>query len=137
MKRLSSYAIYLFIVGGPILIIYQIISDRLEFPRTPIGPDCGFLAFLIYLIFVALNTKRVIYKNSSIYLYNLFSNKFSIIYKEKIGSIKRLITFDPTSYKLLYYDDENNAKYIYFMRNFFLDDFNNIIDELTDDNIRV
>jgi hypothetical protein len=135
MKRLSSYFIYLFIVVMPLGIIPLIISDG--FTRDDMQGYCIYLSLIIFLIFVTYHSKRVFYKNSSIYLYNLFSNKFSIINKEKIGGIDRLISYDPNSYKLLYYDDENNVKYIYFIRNNSLGDFSNIIDEINDDNIRV
>jgi len=133
MKRLSSLLIYIVILAMPLvpieLFYYNI--DAVWHP-TPgiIFIFILFLAVAFYFIFFINRSKRVYYNGTSLYIYNLFSSSLVTINKHNIGSIERILFFDPNFWKIAYYDENQNAKYAYFIRNFLCDDFNTIIDEI-------
>jgi len=126
--RLSSNGVYLtfviplvVIVFVPIGVVFEGMAPLFSFVfLVPIG-------FWIYFISKA---RRVYYQDSSLYCYNLFSNKLQIITKDRLGNVDRWRVLDATNYKILYYDDDNNARTIYFMKNWFLPSFDTILDQL-------
>jgi hypothetical protein len=129
MKRLSSYFAYGFIFFVPpaiALSIYLLSRDM----TLSVYISIPVVIILSWWGFVLYNTKRIYMKGSIVYIYSLFSNKHTIINKDRYGEINKVLFYDPNFYCLLYYDDNNNGKNIYFMRNYLLDNFTDIIEEL-------
>ena len=92
--------------------------------------DFFVLALVSYWMFIVSRSKRVYYKETSLYIYDLFSSKVIVLTKAEIGGIFKLTPLSGF-YKIVFYDDNNNAKSIYFSQNQWLSGFSDIIDELT------
>jgi F0F1-type ATP synthase assembly protein I len=71
----------------------------------------------------------VFYKDSTLYIYDLFSSKTILLNKDIVGGLSSYLPLSVFIYKIVYYDANNNAKYIYFIKNFLCSDFDAIIDE--------
>lgn len=133
MTRLYSIVgLYSFIFGGPIfsltafIFTYIYSYSTLMLVLIPVGP------IMLYWLFTFRRWKKVYYERGALYIYNPFSNDPIIVHKDNIGGINRLMFYDPRFYKIVYYDENKDAKYVYFQRNWFLDDFSNIIDKLSE-----
>jgi uncharacterized protein YuzE len=85
---------------------------------------------MLYWLFTFRRWKRVYYDADSLYIYDIFSNNHIVVHKRDIGGVNRIMTYDPRFYKIVYYDVNNDAKYVNFQRNWFLSDFGEIIDKL-------
>ena len=132
MTRLySDTGLYGFLFGPPILslvaIVFWMYSDGLIMPILILV-----LPLIMYWLFTFRRWKKVSYEKGSLYIYNPFSNEPIVVHKENIGGINRLMFYDPRFYKLVYYDENKDAKYVYFQRNRFLDDFSDIIDKINE-----
>lgn len=75
--------------------------------------------------------KKVYYENGALYIYNKFSSDAIIVRKEDIGSFDKRKWYQSSLYKILYYDSNNDSHIVYFQRNMFLNNLDDIIDELT------
>ena len=132
MDRLSSFAIYL-IIGGMLLFPVVVITDNVDFILKPTAGTAFisilFLGLGVWFVFFINRSKRVYYKDSSLYIYNLFSRNFIIVNKDNC-SVERFLFYDPNIWKITYYNENKDAKYVYFIRNLLCDDFNDIIDKL-------
>jgi len=133
MTRLYSYAgLYGFILGIPVFSLSVIILacifaiDEIRISFIPVVP------LMLYWLFTFRRWKKVYYESGSLYIYNLFSNNPTIVHKGDIGGINKLMFYDPRFYKITFYDENKDAKYVYFQRNWFLDDFSDIIDKLNE-----
>src|ERR1700739_1470101 len=105
MKRLSSYSIYL-LFGFPLLpltVIYFNMNDILKGNVGSIFVVLVFLGISAWFVFFLSRSRRVFYKESSIYIYNLFSKQFKVIDKDNIGGVWPLVSLNPTIYTLVYY----------------------------------
>ena len=131
MKRLSSYlGLYFNVLGFPIFFI-AIIATVSTIAREALAPASVFLAIVILVwLFTFRRWKGVYYKDGAIYIYDVFSNTPTVIEKDNIGEIIKPFGFGPNYYKLLYYDENKDAKYVWFQRNFWLDDFKDIISKI-------
>jgi len=134
MKRLSSNLIYLTAIT-PIVGLVGLITEYINGDLR----GSNFMLFIIvfasvfaYLIYYISKSRRVYVKDSTLYIYSLFSNKHFIIDKDKFGNIERTQFMNFSHYQVLYYDDANNDKYIYFLKNWLLFDFSDIVDQLND-----
>jgi hypothetical protein len=81
--------------------------------------------------------RRVYYDHGELYLSGLFSNDLTVIRKDRLGSVDKLGWFSSDSrgnYRITYYDDDNNVKYVRFNLNIFLSDGKEIIDKLNEIN---
>ncbi|MGZ3755583.1 MAG: hypothetical protein ACXVAY_08095 [Mucilaginibacter sp.] len=130
MKRLYSYAgLYGFVFGAPIFSIVIIILvcifaiGEISIACIPVVP------IMLYWLFTFRRWKKVYYERGSIYIYNIFSKNQTIVHKEDIGGINKLMFYDPRFYKIVFYDENKDAKYVYFQRNWLLNDFSDIIDK--------
>jgi hypothetical protein len=133
MTRLYSFVgLYSFVFGAPIFSVTAFISmyiysyNTLLLVLIPVGP------IMLYWLFTFRRWKKVYYEGESLYIYNLFSNDPIVVHKENLDGINRLMFYDPRFYKIVYYDENKDAKFIYFQRNWFLDDFTGIIDKLNE-----
>ncbi|MBS1530591.1 MAG: hypothetical protein JSU01_09810 [Bacteroidetes bacterium] len=139
LKRLSSYIVYLIfamplvvIIGAPFAVMYE---------GMPWAATFIFVLPLGFWGYFISKSKRVYYQDNSLYAYDLFSNNHRVITKDQLGSIERWSMVNDlisqrlsNAYRILYYDENNNDKKIYFYGNWFLSDFNTIIDQLNEIN---
>jgi len=131
MKRLYSYSgLYDAIFGVPIfclgiIILFCIFAiDQIGIACIPVVPG------MLFWLFVFRRSKKVYYERGSLYIYDIFSSIPTIVHKDNIGSIDRVLFYDPRLFNLVFYDENKDAKYVYFSRNWFLSDFSEIIDKL-------
>jgi hypothetical protein len=68
--------------------------------------------------------------NSSLYIYNIFSNKYEIVNRRNLIIIGRFIPFDPLSYRISYMDQNGRVKTIIFMKNLFLNDMKSVLEKM-------
>lgn len=133
MKRLYSYLMYVGLVGLPIGFIGFAVDANRHFKLTW---DYFFSNDLILLIFLAgifysyYKLKRVYFMNSSLYIYNIFSNKYEIVNRQNLITVGRFIPFDPLSYKISYVNSKGSTKTIIFMKNLFLFDIKGVFEKL-------
>ncbi len=110
-----------------------VITDNVDFILKPTAGTAFisilFLGLGVWFVFFINRSKRVYYKDSSLYIYNLFSRNFIIVNKDNC-SVERFLFYDPNIWKITYYNENKDAKYVYFIRNLLCDDFNDIIDKL-------
>jgi len=131
MKRLSSYAIYLFVPSpfAPIFILIESWELVIKGDGDSLLGLILFCFFAIYFIYVLSKSKRVFYKDGSLYVYGLFSNKMKILTKENVGGIETFFPFSPLIWRIVYYNENKNRKVIFFIRNAFCGNFAEIVDE--------
>lgn len=131
MKRLSSNIIYFVAFGFPVIIIPFIFFDFSE--------DATFLSVLFYVFllaclcyttYISFNSKRIYYRDNTLFLFDLFTKKRSILRKNRLKGVDRVIATDPTFYKITYVDYNNKIRYVYFMRNHLLPGAGDIINKL-------
>src|SRR6185437_6130405 len=133
MIRLSSYSVYLWTFIAPVFFIGLI--NFIITNNDSIYFALFFLPVLTYWGYLIYQSRRIYYKDGELYLYNLFSKKFVVVKKDKFGSIDKSNTSllgNTGTYKLTYYDDENNAKYVFFSINNFIDNAEEIINKLNE-----
>jgi len=130
MKRLHSYfGLYAFVFGAPIFSLAIIIlacifaADVIWESFIPVVP------IMLYWLFTFRRWKKVYYERGSLYIYNLFSKSPIIVHKADIGGINKLMFYDPRFYKIVFYNENKEAKYVYFQRNWFLNDFSEIVEK--------
>lgn len=88
------------------------------------------LSFWAYIVY---QSKRIYYKESELYLFNLFSNKVEVVKKDQGISIeKRSMSLfrDTGTYKLTYWVINDKVKAIWFAVNGFLDNPDEIINKI-------
>jgi hypothetical protein len=131
MTRLYSFfGLYTFVLGAPFfslgafILFYIIAYDQAIVALIPVA------AMMMYWLFTFRRWKKVYYERGSLYIQDVFSSNQIIVHKENIGSINRLMSYDPRFYKIVYYDENKDAKSVYFQRNLFLSNFSDIIDKL-------
>ncbi|MDP9076551.1 MAG: hypothetical protein M3O71_03930 [Bacteroidota bacterium] len=131
MKRLYSYVgLYGFVLGAPIFSLGIIILVCI-FAIGGIWIACiPVVPIMLYWLFTFRRWKKVYYERGSIYIYNLFSNTPTIVHKEDIGGIDKLMFYDPRFYRIIFYNENKDAEFVYFQRNWLLDDFGDIVDKL-------
>jgi hypothetical protein len=131
MNRLSSYSIYAFFCFPvlPIAVIYYNYSDILKVNSNGVFSTVFCLAAISYFSFFLSRSKRVFYENTSLYVYNLFSEKKIVLNKANVGGIGKYMFLTPLIWKILYYDENNNAKYVYFIRNALCPNFDDIVEQ--------
>jgi hypothetical protein len=132
MIRLYSYAgLYGFLFVPPVSALAATIwAVKIGDRYALIGFSILSSVFLLFWLFTFRRCKRVYYDRSSLYVYEPFSKKQTIVSKDNIGSINKILSYDPRFYKIVYYDDNRDTHYIYFQRNWFLSDFENIVDKI-------
>ena len=130
-KLYSIVGLYSFVFGLPIFslvaVVFWMYPDGLIMPVWVLV-----LPLILYWLFTFRRWKKVCYEHGALYIYNVFSNDPIVVQKENIGGVNRLMFYDPRFYKIVYYDENKDAKYVYFQRNSFLSDFNDIIDKLNE-----
>jgi len=133
MKRLYSFTgLYGFVFGAPIfslgiLILVCIFAiHEIAIACIPVVP------IMLYWLFTFRRWKKVYYDRGSLYIYNIFSKAPLIVHKENIGGVNKLMFYDPRFYKIVFYDENKDAKYVYFQKNLFLSDFSETIDKLNE-----
>lgn len=135
VKRLSSNSVYLPVV---VLAFALVAIPVLTFSNDPEIPWYAALFFLPFFAFGGYSicrAKRVYYDMGELYLSGLFSNKLSVIRKDRLGSVDKLnwlLSDSRGNYRITYYDDDNNVKYVRFSLNSFLSDGEEIIDKLNE-----
>ncbi|HZW69217.1 MAG TPA: hypothetical protein VFF57_00020 [Hanamia sp.] len=137
MIRLSSYSVYF----PPVILLVAIIVIPVELVSNSAGlPWYTILFFLPFFAgagYTIYRSRNVYYDKDELYLGRLFSNKLTLIRKDRLGSIDKLSWFSSNSmgnYRITYYDDDNNVKYVRFNLNIFLSDGREIIDKLNEIN---
>ena len=133
MKKLYSYLTYVSLGLFPFLFIFLIVSMNRQFKFTLayfLSNDLILVILLITFIFIYIKFKRVYLKNSSLYIYDLFSNKHDIVTKQNLIGIGRFIPFNPFGYKISFVDDNGRTKTVYFIRNLFIFNMNDALRNL-------
>lgn len=133
MKKLYSYLMYVWFIVSPIGFIFFAISINRHYEFTIkyfLSNDLIVVILLFLIFYTYIKYKRVYLKNSSLYIYNLFSNKYAVVTKQNLVSIGRFIPFEPFSYKISYIDENNNTKTIYFMKNLFIFNMQEALNDL-------
>lgn len=133
MKRLYSYfGLYGFVFGAPIFALGIIMLtcifaiDEIWMAFIPVVP------IMLYWLFTFRRWKKVYYERGALYIYNIFSKEPVVVHKENLGGINKFMFYDPRFYKIVFYDENKNTKYVYFQRNWLLSDFSDIIDKLNE-----
>lgn len=131
MNRLSSYSIYAFFCFPvlPIAVIYDNYEDILKLNAFGIFLAVFSLAVTSYFCFFLSRSKRVFNENTSLYIYNLFSDKRVVLNKANVGGVRKYMFPTPLIWQILYYDENNNAKYVYFIRNALCPNFDDIVEQ--------
>jgi hypothetical protein len=133
MTRLYSFAgLYSVVFGGPIFSLIAVVSMYIYSNSTVMLVLIPVVPIMLYWLFTFRRWKKVYYERGALYIYNIFSNDLIVVHKDNIGGINRIMFYDPRFYKIVYYDENKDAKSIYFQRNWFLDDFTDIIDKLNE-----
>ena len=133
MTRLYSISgLYTMIFGGPIFSLAGVIFMYIFSNSTTMLVLIPVLPIMLYWLFTFRRWKKVYYERGALYIYDLFSNDPIVVHKDNIGGINRIMFYDPRFYKIVYYDENKDAKYVYFQRNWFLDDFTDILDKLNE-----
>ncbi len=131
MVRLYSYSVYLVIF---IIPAFFVVVATLSY-----GEPNELIYILFYLpifafwVYIIYQSKRIYYKGSELYLFNLFSNKVVVVKKDQAASIeKRSFSFfrDTGTYKLTYWVSNDKVETIWFAVNGFLDDHDEIMDKI-------
>jgi hypothetical protein len=133
MTRLYSYLTYISLGLFPIAFIFFAINMNQHFKFTLqyfLSNDLILLIFLSAVIYIYIKFKRVYVKSSELYIYSLFSDKHIILNKQNLVSIGRFIPFDPFSYKIIYADEDGNTKTVYFIKDVFIFNMKNILENL-------
>jgi len=132
MTRLHSYFTTVQIFLLPLAAVSIILIILTSVPGTP-----WYIVFFALPVFamsgyLLYSRKQVFYEHGQLYIGNLFSSTLNVVRKDRFGSI------DPAyrigAYKITYYDDDNNVKYVRFNLNIFLSDGREIIDKLNEIN---
>jgi len=136
MTRLSSnYSIYAPILLLPIALVAIPAEIYTNAPGLPwynllfAAPIFALWGYYIY------RSRRVYYNDGLVYLAGPFSSELTVIRKDRFGSIDKISWLESSStgnYKLTYYDDDNNVKYVRFTLNISLSDGKEIIDKLNE-----
>ncbi len=141
MTRLFSYITYglitVYFIASimTVSIIFQLSGFSLLSGSSLLGIGillslaCG-LAGIAYWFY--RHCKRVYLNGSSIYLYDLFSNKLEIIYKLQIVDIEFYMS-KPYTYTITYTNSKNEIKSVYFIKSFSIYNMDDIITDLLGD----
>lgn len=129
MTRLYSYQIYIMIFMLPAFYVF---AGFIAFAGGSF--NAIFLFFLLplpYWIYVICYSRKVYYKDAELYVSGLFSNKFTIIKKDKVDRIDQSSSRrNIYSYKITYYDENDNVKHFYFGLNSFVNNGEKIVSGL-------
>jgi hypothetical protein len=131
MKRLSSYAIYIYVLVplAPIFVLIESWDSIRKGEGDSILAVIVTFSFAIYFIYVLSRSKRVFYKEGNLYVYELFSNKMKILSKDNIGVIETFFPFSPFIWRIVYYNENMDRKVIFLIRNALCDNFDDIVEE--------
>ena len=136
MTRLSSnYSVYASVVLMPIALVAipaELYTNGPNLPWYTILFATPVFALWGYFIY---RSKRVYYNDGLVYLTGPFSSDLTVIRKDRFGSIDKINWLESSSagnYKLTYYYDDNNVKYVRFTLNVLLSDGKEIIDKLNE-----
>jgi hypothetical protein len=131
IRLYSYYGLYSFLLIPPVSAVgITIWAININDKATLIMYSIMASLVLLFWLVTFRRCKRVYYENTSLYIYGPFSKENIIVRKDNIGGINRILSYDPRFYKIIYYDDNNDAHYVYFQRNWLLSNFNDIIDKL-------
>ena len=122
MERIHSFLIYPFLVLFPVLLFGAVYSFdyKVTLSTELIGPNLLIIFFAGLYVFTLMRYKRVYLKNSSLYVFNLFSTKHIVITKKNLVSIGRFVPFDRLNLKIVDIDGQGNSSAAYFMKNIFI-----------------
>ncbi|HEY9001145.1 MAG TPA: hypothetical protein VIM89_07320 [Mucilaginibacter sp.] len=120
------------VFGGPIFSLVVIVFMCTDSSGSSMVFLVPVLPMMLYWLFTFRHWKKIYYENESLYIYNVFSKEPIVVQKENIGGINKVIFYNPNFYKLVYYDENKDAKYVYFYRNGALDDFSDLIDKINE-----
>lgn len=133
MTRLYSIVgLYTVVFGGSIFSLVAVIFICIDTSGSSMVFLIPVVPIMLYWLFTFRRWKKVYYERGALYIYNIFSNDPIVVQKENIGGINKLMFYNPRFYKIVYYDGNEDAKYVYFQRNWFLDDFTDIIYKLNE-----
>jgi len=83
----------------------------------------------IYFSYMLWRSKRVFYKEGNLYVCELFSNKMKALIKENVGAVETFFPYSPFIWRIVYYNENQDRKIIFFIKNALCDNFANIVDE--------
>ena len=133
MIKLFSYITYGYLIGFfylPIDITLTIVQQS-NFSLAALGL-LFILVFSLSGIFIWYfkSFKRVYLNVSSLYIYELLSNKSTIVYKKQLVTIVPYRLFLPYTYKTTYTSEGNKIKTVYFIKSFSISNIKTIINDL-------
>jgi hypothetical protein len=137
MRKLYSYLTYLGLLAFPLFFIFFAIDMNRHFEFTFhyfLMNDLILVIILAACAFAYFKYKRVYLKNSSLYIYNLFSDKLTVITYQNLVSMGRFIPLDPFNYKIVYVDTNNKTKTVFFFKNVLIFDLSSLLDEIKSNN---
>ena len=134
MKKLYSYLIYAGLVLSPLFFVFFAIDMNRHFEFTFqyfMTNDLILVIVLVAYSYCLLKYKRVYLKDSSsLYIYNLFTNKYTIVTYQNLVSISRFIPLDPFNYKIVYVDSNNKNRTVFFWKDLLIFNFSSILDKM-------
>jgi len=133
MIKLFSYITYGYLIGFfylPIDITLTIVQQS-NFSLAALGL-LFILVFSLSGIFIWYfkSFKRVYLNGASLYIYELLSNKSTIVYKKQLVTIVPYRLFLPYTYKTTYTSEGNKIKTVYFIKSFSISNIKTIINDL-------